>query len=128
MVGFVHITDLVNLYLIVLNKALAERHASPSSTVTPIDPFERFYFGSVEEKSFGQIARGLAPLLHKRGLVDSPRAISVPIEEAPMATLLTARTVASRSLRDGWKPTAPTVEETYEEDIEGVLQEDGVVA
>lgn len=119
----VHIADLADLYQIVLDKALVERATGLNSN---LDPYERFYFGSVGEHTWGDVARKLAPLLHARGLVDTPEAVSAPIDDVPMSTVINSRSVANRAFKDGWKPSRPTLEETYEEDIDGVLVEDGL--
>jgi len=74
----VHIHDLSDLYVIVLDKAIVERATGIDANA---DPYERFYFGSVGEHQWGDVARKLAPLLHSRGLVDNADAVSVPAEE-----------------------------------------------
>lgn len=118
-----HLVDLVDLYHIILDKALAERAAGLN---TSLDPHERLYFAAVGEHLFGDVARGLAPLLYARGLVDSPEAFSAPVEDMPFATVINARAVSSRAFKDGWKPIQPSLEATFEEDINGVLEEDGL--
>ncbi|KAF8305795.1 hypothetical protein DL93DRAFT_2172467, partial [Clavulina sp. PMI_390] len=117
----VHIADLAYLYQVILDKALVDRATGLN---IDIDPYERFYFGSVAEHTFGDVARKLAPLLHARGLVDTIETASIPVEEAPIATVTNSRSVANRGFKDGWKPSAPSWQETLEEDIDAVLEHD----
>lgn len=120
-----HIHDLVDLYLLVLDKALVAR-ATGINDGQKIDPFERWYFGSAGEFAWGDAARGLAPLLHARGLVNSPEAVSVPPDEVSPAVATNSRSVSNRGFKDGWKPSRPGLQDTLEEDIEGVLEVDGL--
>ncbi|KAF8308400.1 NAD(P)-binding protein [Clavulina sp. PMI_390] len=119
--SYVHIADLADLYQIVLEKALVDRATGANSTT---DPYERFYFGSVTEHTFGDVVKQLGPILHARGLVDTPETTGIPVEEAPIATVMNSRSVANRSFKDGWNPKAPTWQETLEADVEAVLEHD----
>jgi len=129
----VHIHDLTELYLIVLDKALVERAtgtftatATTTTTTTAVsDPYERFYWGSVATHQWGNVAQDIAKILYKKGLVDSDKAISVPADEVSPAVASNSRTVANRSFKEGWKPDHPSLEDTLEEDVNGVLEEEG---
>jgi hypothetical protein len=114
----VHITDLVNLYLLVFEKALSER----STGHVPPDPFERFYFGAVGSASFLEFARLIAPLLYERKLVDSPEAVSVPTGEVPYYFNGNSNAVSNRGLRDGWKPIAPPYEFFVREEVDATVK------
>jgi len=120
----VHINDLVELYLIILDKSLAERAIGTFTSVT--DPYERFYWGSVATHEWGSVTHQIAKILYKKGFVDSDKAISVPANEVHPAVAGNSRTVANRGFKEGWKPHYPTLEETLEEDVDGVLEEDGL--
>jgi len=126
----VHIHDLTELYLIVLDKALVERVTGTFATTTTTtaavsDPYERFYWGSVATHQWGNIAQDIAKILYKKGLVDSDKAISVPVNEVSPSVASNSRTVANRGFKEGWKPDHPSLENTLEEDVNGVLEEDG---
>lgn len=125
-----HIYDLADLYLIILDKALVERasgiNTQANTVALDVDPFERWYFGSVGEHQWGDVPRKLGPLLYARGLVDTPKAVSVTVEEVSSATATNSRSVANRGFKDGWKPNRPSLEATLEEDIDGVLEKDGL--
>lgn len=127
-----HIYDLVDLYVILLEKALAERETainpqdiSGAQIVAAVDPYERWYFGSVGEHMWGDIGRKLGPLLYARGLVNTPEAVSIPASEVSPATATNSRSVANRAFKDGWKPHRPSLEDILDEDIDGVLEKDG---
>ncbi|KAG8906512.1 hypothetical protein FRB99_006732 [Tulasnella sp. 403] len=93
--GSVHIDDLVELYGLVLDLALSGDNTNRS--------YANFFWGTTAEYVWGDIARELARLLHKRGLVSSAEAHSVPAEEVPRYIVTNSRTVANRSLALGWK-------------------------
>ena len=71
--------------------------------------------------SWGGVAKALAPILFKKGVVDNDTAISAPVSELPPATTTNSRTVSNRGFKDGWKPNRPSLEETLEEDVDAVL-------
>jgi len=129
----VHIHDLTDLYVIVLDKALAEQATGLTLASFPIDPYERFYWGSVGEHSWGSVAKALAPLLHAKGVVDSPEAkggivVSMDPKKSEEPTLsfstgTNSRTVSNRGFKDGWKPSQKSLEETLQEDVDAVLAE-----
>lgn len=120
----VHIRDLTELYLLVLDKALVER--ATGTLTTAADPYERFYWGSVATHQWGNVAQELAKILYKKGVVDSDKALSVPANEVPASVASNSRTVANRGLKGGWKPHHPSLEDTLEEDVDGVLEQDGL--
>ncbi|TDL24606.1 NAD(P)-binding protein [Rickenella mellea] len=107
----VHIHDLTDLYDLVFNLAISGKDTAKS-------PFEKFYFGSVGEHTWGEVARDIAPLLHKRGLVNSDQAISVPVSEKPGVTATTSRSVSERGFALGWKPKSKSYKESLGEDVE----------
>ena len=114
----VHIADLSDLYLLVLEKALSERSTGQFSS----DPYERFHFGAVGSFALRDVARLIAPVLYEHKLVDSPEAVSIPPEEIPYYWAANSSTVANRGFNDGWKPRAPTYESYVAEEVEATLK------
>lgn len=120
----VHIADLADLYYLILEKALAERVTGPllaEGADSDLDPYTHFYWGSVGTHSWGDVARALAPLLYKAGVVENDQAKSAPVAELPAATTTNSRTVSNRGFKDGWKPSRPSLEDTLQEDVDAVL-------
>ncbi|CAE6514169.1 unnamed protein product [Rhizoctonia solani] len=115
----VHITDLVQLYTLVLNLALSVRAGETSRP----EAFANFYFGSVGEHAWGDIAKRLGPILLKRGKVEKAEARSINAGEVENFSALTtnSRSVAERSRKLGWATVAKSLEETLEEDVDAVL-------
>ncbi|CAE6480471.1 unnamed protein product [Rhizoctonia solani] len=116
--GNVHINDLVKLYELVLQHALSVREGK-----TPRPPkFANFYFGTAGEHAWGDIAKQLGLLLHKKGKADTPEARSITADEMKWPAVATnSRSVAERSRSLGWNPTAKSVHETLEEDLDALL-------
>jgi len=116
----VYIHDLANLYIILYEKALKERETGEFDP----DPYTRFYFASVGRYVWGELIKALAPILHAHGVVDSDEAVSVDASTLRRAVTTDSQSVSNRGFADGWKPIGPTVYETLEEDVEGVLAQD----
>lgn len=114
---------MADLYVLVLQKALAER---ATGTIHPkTEPYSRFYWASAASHVWGDVSRALGPILYEKGLVDSPEAVSVPVEETGgRATASNSRTVSNRGFRDGWKPSRASLVDTLREDVEGTLAAD----
>ncbi|CAE6416203.1 unnamed protein product [Rhizoctonia solani] len=113
----VHINDLVKLYDLVYKHAISVRDGK-----TRPKKFENFYFGSVGEHAWGDIAKQLGPLLHKKGKADTSEARSITADEMKWPAVATnSRSVAERSRSLGWNPTAKSVHDTLEEDLDAVL-------
>jgi nucleoside-diphosphate-sugar epimerase len=114
----VHIDDLADLYILVLQHALQNK-----STVIPE---EEYYWGSVNDHAWGDIARLAGQILHKRGLVNTPEAKSVTKEELTEEFLVyvghNSRSVANRGTKLGWKPHRKTIEENLEEDLDATVK------
>ncbi|KAF8609019.1 NAD(P)-binding protein [Ceratobasidium sp. AG-I] len=118
----VHITDLVMLYTLVLNLALSVRGGQE----TRPEAFANFYFGSVGEHAWGNVARKIGPILLAKGKVEKAEARSVKacecIQVENFSALTTnSRSVAERSRNLGWTTVAKSLEDTLEEDIDAVL-------
>ncbi|KAG9014714.1 hypothetical protein FRB94_010561 [Tulasnella sp. JGI-2019a] len=121
----VHIVDLAELYVLVLEQSL-DNIKDSSENPKPTSPYERFYWGSAATHVWGEIAKDLAVLLHKKGLVDTNDVKSVTIEEHPelWATATNSRTVANRGIKSlGWKPSGKSLKDTLEEEIDLTLSQ-----
>lgn len=120
----VHIDDLVDLYALVLDKALNSAGDTTSSS-----PYARFFWGSSEKYVWGDILKGLAVRLHKKGLVQTDEVkAGVTVEEEPrlfkIAVGNNSRTVANRGLKTlGWKPSRPSLKDTLDEEIDLTLSQ-----
>ncbi|CAE7211581.1 unnamed protein product [Rhizoctonia solani] len=115
----VHITDLVQLYTLVLNLALSVRIGEANRP----EAFANFYFGSVGEHAWGDIAKRLGPILLKKGKVEKAEARSIEANEVKSFAALTtnSRSVAGRSRKLGWTTVAKSIEDTLEDDVDAVL-------
>ena len=72
----VHIADLVQLYLIILDSAL--------TSTKPCLPYEKFYWGSAREHIWGELIDKMALTLYQRGLIESTVVKEVSTQEYPM--------------------------------------------
>ncbi|CAE6438851.1 unnamed protein product [Rhizoctonia solani] len=115
----VHITDLVQLYTLVLNLALSVRIGEAPRP----EAFANFYFGSVGEHAWGDVAKKLGPILLKKGKVEKAEARSIKADEVQNFSALTtnSRSVAERSRKLGWTTVAKSLEDNLEEDVDAVL-------
>jgi len=121
----VHIDDLADLYVLILDDALVSGDPSenPSKAASA---YGRFFWGSVGTHVWGEISKKLAVLLHKMGLVTTDEVKSVTIQEQPGLLYCSnnSRTVATRGPRVlGWKPSAKSLEDTLEEEIDLTVAE-----
>lgn len=113
----VHIDSLMDLYVRVFDLAL-------SGTGIPDSPYARFFWGSANTHVWGEVARDLATLMYRKGLVDVEEVRSVAVDEYPelIGVATNSRTVANRSMKVlGWKPTGRSLKETLEEEIDLTL-------
>ncbi|KAB5595104.1 hypothetical protein CTheo_1392 [Ceratobasidium theobromae] len=115
----VHISDLVHLYNLVLGLAFSVRSGEAPRPQT----FANFYFGSVGEHAWGDIAKRLGPILLKRGKVEKAEARSIRADEVEdfAALMSNSRSVAERSRELGWTTVAKSLEDTLEDDVDAVL-------
>jgi len=115
----VHIDDLTTLYIIVLKHAL-----EITKTGIKRSPYESFYTACAYEHCWGDIAKRLGTILHKRGVVDTAECKSIKLEEAPslLAVSTNSRAVSEAGKKLGWKPQRKPIEEYLKEDVEGVLE------
>ncbi|KAF8706168.1 NAD-P-binding protein, partial [Rhizoctonia solani] len=115
----VHISDLIKLYSLVLNLALSVRAGEAPRP----EAYANFYFGSVGEHAWGDIARKIGPILLKKGKVEKAEARSIKADEVKNFAALTtnSRSTAERSRKLGWTTIAKSLEDTLEEDVDAVL-------
>ncbi|KZV82339.1 NAD(P)-binding protein [Exidia glandulosa HHB12029] len=117
----VHIDDLVELYDLVLKRALsgADNHASP---------YAKWYFGSIGEHCWGDVDRAIGKILFEKGLVPNKVAESVKFSDikhtAPLLKYVAtnSRSKADRGFALGWKPSAPSLEASLKADVEATLK------
>ncbi|QRV79625.1 NAD(P)H-binding family protein [Ceratobasidium sp. AG-Ba] len=115
----VHISDLIQLYTIILNLALSVR---AGETPRP-EAYTNFYFASVGEHAWGDVAKRIGPILLAKGKVEKAEARSVKASEVENFSALTtnSRSVSVRGRNLGWMPVAKSLEDSLEEDIDAVL-------
>ncbi|KAG8722035.1 hypothetical protein FRC08_007804 [Ceratobasidium sp. 394] len=114
----VHISDLVALYNIILNLALSVRSGQ---TPRP-EVYTNFYFGSVREYAWGDIAKLIGPILLAKGKVEKAEARSVKASEINYGSIASnSRSVSERGRNLGWTTVAKSLEDSLEEDIDAVL-------
>lgn len=109
----------MQLYDLVLKLALSVRAGKAPRPET----FTNFYFGSAAVHEWGDVARKIGPILLKKGKVEKAEARSVKYEEVDdfAALVSNSRSIADRAFGLGWKPVAPSLEDTLEEDIDAIL-------
>ncbi|KAG8686708.1 hypothetical protein FRC09_013959 [Ceratobasidium sp. 395] len=115
----IHINDLVQLYLTVLKHSLPQHEQGVKT-----DANDNYYFATSGEKSIHGIAELVAPLLHKKDLIDTPQVQTVNLEEEQelgMYLAHTARAAAKRARNLGWS-AKENLDEVIEKDLEVILQ------
>ncbi|KAK4055122.1 hypothetical protein OIV83_000402 [Microbotryomycetes sp. JL201] len=115
----VHAQDLKELYALVSDLAMSGKDTHSS--------YGRFYFGSGEEHSWGEIIDRLAELLHARGKIDSKEVLEISLQEGNEinpyigSTATNSRSVANRGRALGWQPRKEGLWQEIEDDVDGVL-------
>ncbi|PVF99350.1 NAD(P)-binding protein [Serendipita vermifera] len=112
----VHIEDLVDLYVLVLKLATSELEPAAAT-----DCYTRFFWGSVGTHKWGDIAREIGKILHAKGTVGTPEAKSIPPRPELAAVSTNSRTVAERSLKNGWQPKGRSLVESLPDTVDQVL-------
>lgn len=146
MVSWIHVKDLARIYMILVDDALAALAGKPierPAEVLPLWGPEAYYFGTGGDFSFRDFMKGLAPVLHKHGVIKSTEVKSVNVTEAARISLagpggeydadapppppdswamhisimygVNMRINASRIGRLGWKPEMGSVVDTFQE-------------
>jgi len=112
----VHIDDLVDLYIIVTNLAIAE--LGPAAKV---DSYNKFFWGSVGKHSWGDVARKIGKILHSQGIIDKVEPKSIPFRPELGAIASNSITIPDRGLKNGWEPKGVPLEDTLEETVQQVV-------
>lgn len=112
----VHILDLVDLYTLILKHALSGTDTASS--------YGKFYFGSVQEHVWGDLIRQIGQILNERGVIPDAEAGSMTLRVEPNLRWVAnnSRSASDRGFALGWRPKAPSVEETLEEDVLATLE------
>ncbi|KAG9121677.1 hypothetical protein FRC07_002280 [Ceratobasidium sp. 392] len=116
----IHVSDLIQLYLIVIKYALLQHEKGAK-----VDAYENFFFASSSESSIHEIAELIAPVLDKKGLVDDTQIQSVSQEEEKELAAYfghTSRAVSKRAEGLGWSAKEEGLAKAMEKDIEVILQ------
>ncbi|TDL19368.1 NAD(P)-binding protein [Rickenella mellea] len=113
--NFVHIDDLVALYIKVISLALA----GPPTT----SPYERYFIASVEDSTFIEFANACAKAFHATGKVPTAVPKSITAEEAGMLALFGSNSLLKpmRAREIGWEPKGASLFDTVDSDIKTLV-------
>ncbi|KAI0312892.1 hypothetical protein OF83DRAFT_1066457 [Amylostereum chailletii] len=118
--AFVHLDDLLDLYLRVIDTAVSGKDADAS-------PYARYFFAASHGVAWKDSTAAVAAALHKRGRLDDATLTSVSITEDshPYRFLLYAasseRVVAERGKTLGWNPRIFDLQSAVDETIGDAL-------
>ncbi|KAI0056499.1 NAD-binding protein [Artomyces pyxidatus] len=115
--GFVHLDDVIDLYLRVFERA---SKGAPSDE----SPYARYFIASSNPIDWKTITTVVGGTLAQRGKLADGTAHSVSLDDpkSPLAFLATSeRLVADRSKALGWNPRKVILEDTVEADVDAVL-------
>ena len=132
----VHISDLVDGYMVLLDQLLAAYGPNVTSNAE-ISPYlttgrEGYYFAENGRHSWRQLAEKIAEVLQKKGLASSNKVTSFPDNEVEDALLgrfswlvvgSQSNSKAERLRKLGWKPHRPSVFESVEEQLDTLMKE-----
>ncbi|QRV78283.1 NAD(P)H-binding family protein [Ceratobasidium sp. AG-Ba] len=116
----IHLYDLIQLYLVVLKHTLLQHEKGVKT-----DAYDNFYFANSSEAPIQAITELIAPVLFKKGLVDSPHVQGVTAEEEQELAMIlghTSRGVSKRAGRIGWSAKEEGLDKAIEKDIEIILE------
>lgn len=119
----VHVEDLVDLYDLVLAKALAAETRS-----TKISPYAKFILVSSGKHTWGEMTEIVARAMHKRGVIPSAETHKITWEEASAISSwalyvgTNSFAVPSRARELGWKPKHLDWRADVDADVEAALR------
>lgn len=143
--GFVHVLDLAQMYMLLIDDALASLSGSNiTEHRIPLWGSQAYYFGVTENIRFSELMRnGLVPVMFENGIIESTEVVSTSASEVARAILygdgydpdgpapppdswalhvaaalgLNMRIVAARMAKLGWKPVQGSVVRSYDDAI-----------
>lgn len=100
--GFVHVLDLAQMYMLLIDDALGSLSGSNATATTehPIPPWgpHAHYFGVTENIRFSELMRnGLVPVMFENGIIESTEVVSTSASKVARAILY----------GDGYDPDGP---------------------
>ncbi|KAI0311124.1 hypothetical protein OF83DRAFT_1177883 [Amylostereum chailletii] len=113
--AFVHLDDLVDLYLRVIDTAVLGKDAGAS-------PYARYFFVASHGVAWKDSATAVAAALHKRGRLDETTPTSVSItEESPVGLLRRTSGSWLRGKALGWSPRIFDLQSAVDENVDDAL-------
>ena len=129
----VHIADLVDAYIILLDQLLAAYGPDTQSDAKP-SPYlttgrEGYYFAENGRQTLRQVSEKIGEVLHKKGLIKSPNVTSFPEDEiegalfGPLSWFVGSQSnsKAERLRKLGWKPHQINLFDTVEEQVDALI-------
>ncbi|CAF1519015.1 unnamed protein product [Didymodactylos carnosus] len=133
----VHIDDLVDAYIILLDQLLAAYGPDAKVNEKP-SPYlttgrEGYYFSESGRHTWRQLAEKLGEVLYKKGIAKSPEVTSFPDEEVEsalpfgrfsfLALASQSNCKAERIRKLGWKPHRPSLFDSVEEQVDALIKD-----
>ncbi|TDL19367.1 NAD(P)-binding protein [Rickenella mellea] len=109
--SFVHVDDVVALFIKVISIALA----GPPTT----SPYERYFIATTEDSTWKEFAGAFAKAVHSTGKIPTAVPKSITAEEARRPAVLGSNSLLEpmRAREIGWEPNGASVYDTVESDI-----------
>jgi len=134
--SYSHMADLVDGYIILLDQLLAvygpdaKPDAKPSPYLTT--GREGYYFTENGQVSGREVSEKIGEVLHKKGVLKSPKVTSFPDDEiesalfGPFSWVLgcQSNSKAERLAKLGWKPHRPNMLDSIEEQVDALLNDE----
>lgn len=134
----VHVDDVVDLYVRILDKALEESKSASTSALSgeraglggdsalPDSAYERYYFAVGNSMTWAGWAKTIAQAVIAKGKLaaDKTEPVSVTLEQEPYMwwAVTNIRPVASRAQKElGWKASHPSFPDTIGTEIDALL-------
>lgn len=156
--AWIHVSDLADIFLLLVNDALAvlAGKSSPFSTDFPLWGPEAYYFGVTENIPFCDFIQALAPVLKEKGVIKDDKIESVSVKDAARISLagpggeydpdsppppvdswamhiaimygVNMRLKPSRVEKMGWKPKMGRMVDTFPEVVSEFLRREKLAA